>query len=454
MYGNFSRRMKNSLPGEPLAGGWFDRFLSFMDSYPLYLLGLIVVLTVIASLVLNRDRLPPLPDTGENDTWWAIALNLARGDGYSLCPVKYFPFCSPSNQVTAAREPLPVLLFAGIALLSEESLWAAVGAEFLIYLSALFVVYFLTREWSNTRAALLAALLWGIYIPAHKLIPQVSGDLLAALLVSMGILFIMRARQSRSPRDWLLAGTCLGLAAVTRSGTLVVVAVVIAGVVFESWQQRMRWNEILTPALVLSSLVILFMAPWLIRNKIVLGRPVFGSSLIGYNLYRHNYMIGTSDYLRHVGGAEGLAATQALLTRRTDLIGIENEAQMDLIYRDEAIALIRAHPKQYVLLSAYRFLPLWFNWGYSEAYGREPTRTDYAVMALQGTLLVLALSGLTQNLWRTWPLWGSILAICFIYMAVDARLLYLTPVMPLVISLSAGGTIYLLGRLFPHRFLD
>ena len=161
-------------------------------------------------------------------------------------------------------------------------------------------------------------------------------------------------------------------------------------------------------------------------------------------------MIGTNNYLRHVGGAEGQAATDALLTRRTDLIGAENEAQMDLIYREEAIQLIRAHPTKYVLLSAYRFLPLWFNWGYAEAYGRKPIQMDYAIMAFQGILLVLALYGLHQTLWRTWPLWWSILAVNLVYMAVDSRLLYLTPVMPLVISLSAGGGTYLLSKVFPH----
>jgi hypothetical protein len=165
-------------------------------------------------------------------------------------------------------------------------------------------------------------------------------------------------------------------------------------------------------------------------------------------------MIGTSDYFRHVGGAEGLLATHALLDRRTDLRGIENEAQMDVVYRDEAIGLIRAHPKEYILLSTYRFLPLWFNWGYAEAYGRNPSTMDYVIMALQGLLLVLALVGFARNLWQTWPLWGSTLALCLIYMAVDSRLLYLTPVMPLVISLSAGGGIYLLGRLFPDHFRD
>jgi hypothetical protein len=454
MYSHFTGGVKNSRPGESLVRRWLDRGLGFVDAYPLLVLGLIIILAVIVSLVLNRNSLPPAPDAGENDTWWVIALNLAHGDGYSLCLTRYFPFCGPSNQATATREPIPVLLFSGLALLSEESLWAAVAAEFVIYLSILVAVYFLTRAWSSTRAGLLAALLWGLYIPAHQLISQVSGDLLAALLVSLGVLYSMRARQTHHPRDWLVAGTSLGLAVLTRSGTLVVAAVVIGGVLLESWRSRLSWKEILTPVFMLSGLVILFMVPWLVRNKIVLGRPVLGSSLIGYNLYRHNYMIGTSDYFRHVGGADGLTATQALVARRTDLIGVENEAQMDLIYREEAIDLIRAHPVQYVLLSVYRFLPLWFNWGFPEAYGKEPSNTDYAIMVLQGTLLILALFGLYRTDWRTWPLWGGILAVCLVYMAVDSRLLYLIPIMPLVISLSAGGGIYLLGKLFPQSFGD
>ena len=454
MYSHYTGGMKGSRSCAPLVRRWLERGLSFVDLYPLYALGLIMVLAVIVSLILNRNALPPAPNAGENDTWWAIALNLAHGEGYTLCPERYFPFCGPSNQATATREPLPVLLFAGLALLTAESLWMAVAAEFVVYLSILVVIYLLTREWSGPRAGLLAAFLWGLYIPAHRLIPQVSGDLLAALLVSMGILYVMRARTSRHPRDWLLAGTCLGLAVVTRSGMLVVAVVVIGGGLLESWQRRLRLKEILMPVLILSSLLMLFMAPWLIRNQLVLGRPVLGSSLIGYNLYRHNYMIDTNNYFRHVGGKEGFTATQILLSRRTDLVGIENEAQMDLIYREEAIGLIRAHPVHYILLSVYRFLPLWFNWGFAEAYGNEPSRTDYAIMGLQGILLTLTLFGLYQTLSRTWPLWGSILAVCLIYMAVDSRLLYLIPVLPLVISLSAGGATRMLGKLVPQSFGD
>lgn len=422
-----------------------DRWLTFVDSHPLRVLALILLLGIFLSVTVNMESLPPALNAGENDTWWSIALNLAHGQGYSLCLTRYFPFCGPSNQVTAAREPLPVLLFAGVARLSGGSLWVATVVEWIIYLAVLVVIYFLTREWASTRAALLAAFLWAVYIPALELIPQVSGDLLAALLVSLGILFTLRARRTRSVRDWLIAGTSLGLAVISRSGTLVVAAIVIGGVLLEAWRDRLRLREVLTPVLILSSLVVLFMAPWLIRNEIVFGRPVLGSSLVGYNLYRHNYMLGTGNYFRYVGGKEGLAAIDALVARRTDLLGTENEAQMDSVYRGEALKIIRAHPAQYVLLSAYRFLPLWFNWGYYESYGVRTGREDHFIMVFQAILLILALIGLRQNVRRTWPLWGSTVAMSLIYMAVDSQLLYLMAVMPLVISLSAAGGSRLLG---------
>ncbi|HLO32892.1 MAG TPA: glycosyltransferase family 39 protein [Anaerolineales bacterium] len=445
----FSMGNEKTQSRQTSARGWLARGLTLIDAYPLYGLALILVLAITVSVALNLAHLPPAANAGENDTWWAIALNLIHGHGYSLCLTSYFPFCGPANQVTAAREPLPVLLFAGVAFLSGESLWAAAAVELIIYLAILIVIYFLTREWSNPRAALLAALLWAIYVPAIELIPQVSGDLLAALLVSVGMLFTLRARQKRRLRDWFIVGASFGLAAISRSGTLVIAAVVIGGVVLESWRHRFSPREIMAPALILSSLIILLMSPWLVRNKIVFGRPILGSSLIGYNLYRQNYMLGTGNYFHYVGSKEGDAAIQALLARRTDLSGMENEAQMDLVYRGEALRIIRAHPVQYGLLSAFRFLPLWFNWGYLEAYGRRVNRYDAAIMLFQGILLILALVGSWRNIQRSWPLWASILVFSLTYMALISRLLYLMPVMPLVLSLSAAGGNKLLENLLP-----
>jgi 4-amino-4-deoxy-L-arabinose transferase-like glycosyltransferase len=414
------------------------RMLSLIDTHPVRAVGLILILGSLLATISMINR-PPSLQAGETDSWWVIALNLIHGHGYSLCMTQYFPFCGPSNQVTATREPVPVLLFAVAAWVGKESLWVAASGEVIIYLAMIPSIYFLTREWSDSRSAVIAAFLWVIYLPALELIPQVSGDLFAALCTSLGILFVLRARKTQAILHWILAGAGLGLAVLSRSATLVIALLVIGGPTIESWRQHLRPRDIIRPALLISGLVILIMAPWLIRNRLALGRPILGSSLTGYNLYRHNHMLGKNPYFRYVGPEEAAQAIKDLIARHTDLRGDENEAEMDLTYRGEALQIIKAHPAQYVLLSAYRFLPLWFDWKVAQAYGRPVKRYDYLIMILQAVLLILAFVGVRRKAALTWPIWGSILAISLAYMAVDARLLYVMPVMPLVISLGGVG---------------
>ena len=424
-----------------------NRFFYIIDRHPLYMLGLILIIGLLVSLVVTMVT-PPLLTSGENETWWNIILNLIQGHGYSLCIPRYFPFCGPANQITAMREPLPVFVFAGVALLSGESLWAATFVELIIFLAVLVAIYFLTHEWTkDSRPALLAAFLWAGYIPAIRRITQVSGDLLGALAVTIGILFTMRARHSNRARDWLIAGIGFGLGINSRSAILFIPIILIGGQMFELWAGYIQLQNFARSVSILSGVVLLIMAPWLIRNSIVLGSPVIGSSLVGYNLYRHNAIIGSENYLRYVGADEALTETQMLVANRPDLSGLENEGQMNRVYLDESLKVIKAYPVRYLLLSAYRFFPLWFNWGYAEAYGQPTSIKGYIVMVLQALLLILTIIGIRENFRNTWSLWGSIAIISLAHMAVNSQLLYLIPVMPIVISLSGAGGCYLLNKL-------
>jgi 4-amino-4-deoxy-L-arabinose transferase-like glycosyltransferase len=414
------------------------RILNLLDPQPFRVVGVILVLGILLSVITISGH-PASMKSGETDSWWVIVLNLLHGHGYSLCLMQYFPFCGPSNQATAMREPAPVLLFTLAAWLGKESLFSAELVEALIYLAIIVAVYFLTREWAGARSAVIASFLWTIYRPALELIPQVSGDLFAALCVSLGILFTLRARKRQKALDWIMAGICLGVAVISRSATLVIAGVVIGEQIFDGLHQRWQAKISLKTALLFASVIILIMAPWWIRNKVSLGRTIIGSSLTGYNLYRHNYMIEKDQYFRYVGPEEGAQAIKALVSRQSDLDSDENEADFDLVYRGEALKIIKAQPAKYIMLSAYRFFPLWFDWKIAEAYGRPTDHYGYTIMILQALLLILAFIGLHKNVRQTWPLWGSILAISLAYMAVDARLLYVMPVMPLVISLGGTG---------------
>src|SRR5689334_22133769 len=81
--------------------------LKAIDTRPLHVVGIVMAVGILLAMnSITRSALSL--KSGETDTWWMIALNLVHGHGYSLCLTSYFPFCSPTNQVTAMREPVPV----------------------------------------------------------------------------------------------------------------------------------------------------------------------------------------------------------------------------------------------------------------------------------------------------------------------------------------------------------
>ena len=221
---------------------------------------------------------------------------------------------------------------------------------------------------------------------------------------------------------------------------LMIALTVIFGLMVERWDLRHHLMDFLHPSLIFIVVIASILTPWLARTDLVFGRPLIGSSLIGYNIYRHNYMLGTNDYLHYVGNDEGFKALQELVARRTDLRGNENEAQMDAVYRQEGLKIISANPVHYLSLSGYRFFMLWFDWHVSDGFGYPMGFKEYAMVVVQAILILLALIGLKNNMRLTWPLWASLIMVTLAYMAVDSRMLYTGPVMPLVMSLSAVGT--------------
>lgn len=418
----------------------------WMKVHPPQVLGLIIIMM----LMLGGIRLwfdPPSYESGQTEYWWSVAVNLIEDRGYVSCSPQYFPFCGPTNNVTAMREPAPVVLFTVVAFLSQRSFWAAAGVELVLNIGILLALYGLVREWANVRAAVLAALLWALYVPALTLVPHVSGDLLATLMTTLALWLFLRAQKTGRARYWLAAGMSLGLGVLSRSALLVVAVPLILGLLLKL---RPTWTGVLKavrPVVLFGLALSLTIAPWLVRNALAFGQPVLGTTLTGYNLYRHNFMLGTDNYLRYVGAHEARQAIDALIAERPDLRGTETEAQMDNLYRAEALRVIRDYPLRYVALSLYRFLPLWFNWEVPEAYGLHSSALDYLMMAQQALLLMLAVVGLRRVGWRrAWPFLASVLIFSLAYMAVNGQLRYLVPVMPLLVSLSAVGSLSLWQR--------
>jgi 4-amino-4-deoxy-L-arabinose transferase-like glycosyltransferase len=340
------------------------------------------------------------------------------------------------------REPLPVLLFALIALVTRESLIVAAAAGVFVNAAIVVAVFFLTRELANTRAGLLAALLWACYVPPVLIFyAQPSGDLLATLATTLGVFHYLRARRTGRRLEWIAAGVWLGLGILSRSAVLIIAVVLsICQVVRPEPSPPMPERRIfqsLRSAVWFVLAWALIASPWYIRNYVVFGRPVIGSTLSGYYLYRQNYTLPTDHYLRFVSGGEFVPVLRATIARRSDLRGTENEAEMDQVYRQEAARIIKAQPRRYLALTAYRFLILWFNWGVPEVYHQKNTAGDYLIMLQHALLLVAAALGVRRRWRRAWPLAASVVAFSLAYMAVMSHVTYVVPVVPILVALGA-----------------
>ena len=183
--------------------------------------------------------------------------------------------------------------------------------------------------------------------------------------------------------------------------------------------------------------MLLVMSPWALRNKMVFGKAWLGTSMNGYNIWRMNSQVATDKPLHYVDSFEADTMSRRLITRRTDLTGNENEAAMDKVYSEEAMAAIKSHPVNYVRLCLYHAMQLFTNIGVKQSYGVALTMGDHLALVQQLLYLALGFVG-AWALRRQGFIWILAIAVQVAgYSAMVAQMRYLIPVMPFVIAFAA-----------------
>jgi hypothetical protein len=441
------------LTGQTLLGLYlFARFTplperkawSLNRKFRLFVLFLILFAGVVIRVVAESVTDLPLEEARRQ----RIAANLVRGREYVFCN-HYFPFCGADNETTASVEPLPVLIFAVfMAALDERAVLAILIFQMLLGVLSAYVLYRMVFHlFDDLRTAYLGAFLWATYTPLIATSElSMEAESIFTFLLMVGILALLYGLDKGRWFYWVIAGLSLGLAALSRSSLLYVTPAVVLStflVPWEDWRRRLT-NGVL--ALLAFSLVL---TPWVVRNWVVFDAFVPGVTLSGYNLYRHNHIIAKDDYLYYVYSPEMREAQERIIAMRPDLRGDENEAEMDQVYREEAVKIIRDHPGRYLLLSLYRFIPLWTN--LDVRYGLIPDVFWHFAAAENLTLLGLAVAAVIRRRAirpRTMlPILGLIALYTLGYMLVNARLRFVVPIMPFVIALSADQIVHLFARL-------
>lgn len=385
-----------------------------------------------------------------------IATLVAKRHNLTFCNT-YFPYCGAGNNATASVEPLPILAFAAIIIIFEtHAEYLGVLLQMTLGLASIGVLYLIIRLLlKDHRPAFLGAFLWGVYVPLIlETEASIKGEAFFIIFLLLGMYFILLGLGRKHILIWLVAGFCLGLAALSRS--VLIYFMPVLSIVLLIMPVVTVKRRILNIGLTILAFAVV-LTPWTIRNYNVFNAFIPGVTLGGYNLYRHNHILVKDDYFRYVYNQEMKAAQRQLLEDNAGILrGNENEYEMDQFYRQKAVEIILANPFRYLLLSLYRFIPLWTNYGVRYGYISDLTWNISGFV----NLILLALAGFSLFRRRgirpleIIPIVTLLFFYTLSYMFVNARMRFIIPVVPFVLIFSSDQIIYLAAKLKKRSGVD
>ena len=325
-----------------------------------------------------------LPLGGDPSWYFSVARNIYEGDGFAADHLVYTS--TPiHDQPTAFWPPAYPYLLAGLwkvggfSLMSAKVLNAVLGAATIPLLYALGA-----RIFDSRKVGLLSAALFAVFPNGIAWLPLLFPESLFIFLF-VGALLALVAMPSETTRERLLAAGVFGLltalAALTRGQ-----GVVLAPIGALYWLSRDGWRPAARQTVVLAAAAALFIAPWTIRNWVVLDTPVLISTNAGVSLRTGHCAecTGTSMWTEDpVRDGDGVMFTAEQSPYRPD-----HETLGYRVWTQRAIEYALTHPRREFDLTRYKIYHLY--------------RSDSGVIPWLTTLGVTPINPawLETNLWR------------------------------------------------------
>lgn len=264
----------------------------------------------------------------------AIAVNVSQGNGYLLNgkPTAIMPLAYP-------------LLLAALRWLGLTTVLSIRLLQFFISLMTIYLAGIMAKQYFGERnqvptMAVFALYPYFIYLPG-----TILATTLFCFLVLLGTWLIINAVTLNKIKYLISAGFVWGVAALTVSTAVVLVAAVIMWQVCYNQQQGHRYRH----AALFLLVFLLTIGPWLFRNYQQVGILNLASNG-GYNLWLGN------NPQANISNPCSLATPDSLQAR---LIAAGDEAKQDAIFIREAWRYIKADPKAFVQRTLLKAIYFW-----------------------------------------------------------------------------------------------
>jgi hypothetical protein len=369
-----------------------------------------------------------------------IAHNLLAGRGYRLVE---------DGPPTAFRAPVYPLFLAAVFATGGNAYLRVRLLQLVMELGTVLLLLAISRRVFRSEAAALAgAGLYAVYVPMVLYSTTLFSETVYTFLLALFVWLLVRAREAAATaaapagggprpggRGFFGAGLALGVVTLTKPTTLLLPFFLLLPILLQrglaSWRERAAaWRRGIGRELVPVALgMCLVLAPWTVRNAVVLGEFVPVSTGGGRILWGCN-TIPADDPM--IPGASHSAATDV--------------PQSDRGFYMRALANIAAHPGDFVHSSLVRLVRLWFNLGFD----RPPSGASLVIGATNLIMVLLLLAALlfARGPWtaRAWPLFLLLVYFSLVHMVLEGYIRYALPVVPYLMLAAAYGAVALVTR--------
>ncbi len=308
------------------------------SSYPLAFVFVAAVLVRVAAQILLGSFLHPTTWEYED-----IANSLLAGRGYTY-------ISGGTTYVAAVSSPLYVLLTTAIYFVTGHSQAVMLVAQALIGGATASLAAWLAQRMYSVEAAWAA----GGLVAIDPALAVYTGELhpltLDAFAFLATVALVIAIPRRPTWRRMAIVGLVVGVAALTRTTVLASLPLLLW------WLSRYRGLRLTSwgaAALVVVALAVY--APWPVRNSVLLGEPVLGSSESTEWWWRGTNPRATGSSLTR----DGRTMLQVAPPEVAQRIAGASEVERMNIYRDMTIQFIAASPGQALGLYLTKFASFW-----------------------------------------------------------------------------------------------
>lgn len=295
----------------------------------------------------------------------SIAAHLARGQGFSS---PFFQDTGPTTWVGPLYPLLVSVAYRWFGSLTAAGNLAATALQCAIAGATGGAIHALGKRTFSERIGVWAAWIWTLGPFFYRWAISWIWDFPAsALLLTLALIAAVDLGEKGSTKLWLWLGGLWGLAVLTNPALLSVMPFTVAHGAIENRRAGRQWGTSMTLAM---ALFVAMLTPWLIRNYVVFGHPVFvrGNYWFEFSVGNFHYSNGMGFLGKHPEGNPAELEKYARLGEQEYF----RQAKM------KAMQFVSEYPGEFANLTVHR---LWWFW--------DGTPVNYA----------------PGEWWQPWELW-------------------------------------------------